>query len=1157
MKFFNRNEEEQSFIVKPDSEGLNFVISPDDFEKCKQLNGANLLQEQFIYLQMLEEQEIAEAIPNGYCVLSDQAVRLGDVRELFDLPPIWPGKFSITTKNLSSDSSFEVTLRIIDTKGDHTVYYNLNGPYLYLGETEQYFLNAAQLHMLQAVDHFKNLEDLKKGEYENLLLIQKLQEAKNSGVEIDLSHFNELDVINPEKVAISIQEDDEGNWNLTPIFGQKSDAKEIEIRLGQLNPKFNAQSLRVGNEFILLDKKKLDAVHEIITKKVIPKDQIRDFIKSPTAFIDASMVDLDSGFAVRVKGIGQFKHAYFGDTDASELDWFNAGVTENETVEPHELHKIIKDHVSLDLFKDQLEEATKQGAEEMLFEGKSVNISDKKEINSILNRIGEKIDNESSKPSKDSESKTNDRNINVLEIETNDEVLAGESPKIEKEIQEIQYKGKLHFDQYLRQPYPHQETGIRWLLGLMCKNETFSSGRKCVQGGLLADDMGLGKTYMALVGINEYYKFLKEQDKTLKPILIVAPLSLLEIWKCEVDLTYKYSPFSDIVILQSDADLNRFKEKGAGVEIRQQNGLDKSASSIEKSIRYSLKLGKKYGLNRLDLPQRLILTTYQTLRDYQFSLCRIDWSVVIFDEAQNIKNPNALQTRSAKALKAQFKLLATGTPVENHLGDFWCLFDTLQQGQLGTYQEFRKRYIEPINNADKESVGDIRNSVGRILREDAGALMLRRVKEDNLTGLPEKRIFAGLSTEMTELWQYKESIKSVLEKDQRSVYDSVLNAVHDLNVAEGDKRKSVLPALMQLRDASLHPGLVDKGELAFPKNPKELKEFIFKSSKLKSVFYLLDEIKAREEKVIIFAINTRLQRFLSLVLSKLFGEHVKIINGKTKAIQSKGGKETRLSIIKEFEEKPGYAALIMSPIAAGTGLTITKANNVIHLERHWNPAKEAQATDRVYRIGQKKDVNVYIPIVHHPECKSFDVNLHELLSRKTSLKDAVITPEEVDLSNMDAFPDSQPEKKIEIKDVLELPWEHFEALIAELFNRFEGNKAMMTAVSNDRGCDVVVIKEDGENILIQCKHTSKESVTGEGPVRELLAAPSYYKDILNKQFDKLMVISNAKNFSSTTKDAARRENVQLCGYKEIKKWLAETTVYYSDIFKRLNQSKTV
>lgn len=100
-------------------------------------------------------------------------------------------------------------------------------------------------------------------------------------------------------------------------------------------------------------------------------------------------------------------------------------------------------------------------------------------------------------------------------------------------------------------------------------------------------------------------------------------------------------------------------------------------------------------------------------------------------------------------------------------------------------------------------------------------------------------------------------------------------------------------------------------------------------------------------------------------------------------------------MISDFEAKEGFNLIVMSPVAAGVGLTVVGANHVVHLERYWNPAKEAQATDRVYRIGQEKEVHIYIPLLHHPEFESFDVNLHRLLTQKTLLKDAVVTPEDV------------------------------------------------------------------------------------------------------------------------------------------------------------------
>jgi len=165
----------------------------------------------------------------------------------------------------------------------------------------------------------------------------------------------------------------------------------------------------------------------------------------------------------------------------------------------------------------------------------------------------------------------------------------------------------------------------------------------------------------------------------------------------------------------------------------------------------------------------------------------------------------------------------------------------------------------------------------------------------------------------------------------------------------------VLAALQRLRDVSLHPQLADKGMLRLPEKDKALTALVNESGKLQSIISVLTEIKKRKEKCIIFAVNKRLQQFICLAL----GRHFKlgplpIINGDTKAVAKKATVKTRKSIIQEFEDQVGFRIIVMSPVAAGVGLTVVGANNVIHLERHWNPAKEAQATDRVYRIGRKK-----------------------------------------------------------------------------------------------------------------------------------------------------------------------------------------------------------
>ncbi|MER0434086.1 C-terminal helicase domain-containing protein [Aeromonas caviae] len=167
------------------------------------------------------------------------------------------------------------------------------------------------------------------------------------------------------------------------------------------------------------------------------------------------------------------------------------------------------------------------------------------------------------------------------------------------------------------------------------------------------------------------------------------------------------------------------------------------------------------------------------------------------------------------------------------------------------------------------------------------------------------------------------------------------------------------------------------------------------SGKLTIVLQLLEQIRSQNEKVILFMMTKRLQRVLKLWLDQIYGLDIAIINGDTKAVASKVEDLTRKKLISQFEAQAGFNVIIMSPVAAGVGLTVVSANHVIHLERHWNPAKEAQASDRVYRIGQQKPVFIHLPTLTHPRFDAFDVHLDRLLRGKLMLKDAVVTPEAV------------------------------------------------------------------------------------------------------------------------------------------------------------------
>lgn len=998
-KLISKHSDEKRFDLVIDRDGLNFVLPKNEFSLCERGEGSGWLLHQYVCLQMLEEQGYADRIANGFTVPSEHAVCLEeDVHSLLELPQVYQGRFEIKVNGLAGQSSFAVKVIPVLAGDDRVPLYQLKGPCLQLSENEKFLLSPAELSALKAIDDHSKLKPEAKTEHRNLALVACLQQSKEDGMSINLAHFNNLQISQPGSVGVTASEQVDGSLLLTPSYGTGASPDDIQVRLGQLNGKDDLGTLRIKDQIVVLDEKRLQATQEVLTNQRIPKKQVQEFLKSPSAFIDASLVDLDTGFSLRVKGATRFQFMQFGETDASGIDWFQLGcaVTENNEA----IRDVINSIEELENLREKISSAQNQGAETVTFEGKTIDISDPQKIEKDLADVESAIREKQLPQEEMEEPESDEPTIKEERSTVSLDDVEDDSSRLLEAAEGSRYTGDITFESYLRQPYPHQEEGIRWMLG-MANNSLGKDiqGAGSIQGALLADDMGLGKTYMALIGISEYYQRIKDRELTEKPVLIVAPLSLIENWEDEVAKTFSKSPFRDIVVLQSGRDLKQFKVSGAPPETKQ--ALGDHDLLAEDAIRYALKIGKTYGADRLDMPRRLVLVTYQTLRDYQFSMCRVDWSVVAFDEAQNIKNPNALQTRAAKGLKANFKLLATGTPVENSLADFWCLMDTAQPGLLGTWGQFRDQYVSPINKASVEDQSQVRIEVGQQLRKNVGKFMLRRLKEDNLQGLPVKRIFTGVPVDSQDNWSYLPEIASKMKSQQLAKYDELIEGYN----SERQTRKGsgqALSVLMRLRETSLHPSLSDEQDL-LSKSNKEAMSILSRSAKLENMITTLEEIRRRHEKVIIFAMTKKLQRLLKIWLEQIFAVRVNIINGDTKAVSSKKDTLTRKGIIESFESESGFAIIIMSPVAAGVGLTVVGANNVIHLERHWNPAKEAQATDRVYRIGQKKDVNIYLPTLHHPTLTSFDVNLDRLLQKKMTLKDAVVTPQAVTADEMQSL----------------------------------------------------------------------------------------------------------------------------------------------------------
>lgn len=484
---------------------------------------------------------------------------------------------------------------------------------------------------------------------------------------------------------------------------------------------------------------------------------------------------------------------------------------------------------------------------------------------------------------------------------------------------------------------PHQEEGLAWL------QHRYGLQGNGMSGCLLADDMGLGKTLQSLCLIAWH----AERAHAAKPCLVVAPVSLLENWKAEIVKFLGWAE-EDVLSLYGGA-LAGLRLAPSSLE----TGL------AEAGIRKLLRAGFEEGY-------KVVLTTYETLRDYEFSLARVAWGVVVCDEAQKVKNPAAFVTQAAKALRADFRIACTGTPVENTLADLWCLFDFFQPGYLGSLNEFTREYRRDI-----ETRAEGHATLVERLREATRPWVLRRMKNEVHRGLPRKLEGSSADAGCGAI---------PMSAAQSQLYADALAAYRTSRDAGGlGKGTQILALLAKLRMICAHPMSVmsDRHE-ALP-----LVEHLRASPKLSWLMERLGDIRRRDEKVIVFTEFRDLQRLIQRAVADRFGYVAQIINGST-AVDARSD-ESRQRLIDKFQDERGFGVIILSTTAVGFGVNIQAANHVIHFTRPWNPAKEDQATDRAYRIGQTKDVYVYCPTVVGTGFESFEQRLAALLESKREL----------------------------------------------------------------------------------------------------------------------------------------------------------------------------
>jgi SNF2 family DNA or RNA helicase len=452
---------------------------------------------------------------------------------------------------------------------------------------------------------------------------------------------------------------------------------------------------------------------------------------------------------------------------------------------------------------------------------------------------------------------------------------------------------------------PYQMRGYSWL-GFL---------KRWGLGACLADDMGLGKTVQALALIE------REWQATLRngghrPTLLVCPTSVISNWQKEAA---RFTP--DLPVM----------------------------------IHHGVTRAKGEAFKKEAAKHAVIVSSYPLLQRDSEILKDVRWSGVILDEAQNVKNPETKQSRAARALKSDYRVALTGTPVENNIGDLWAIMEFLNPGFLGAQSEFKKTFFIPIQ-AQRDPEASAR------LKRLTGPFILRRLKTDKtiIADLPEKNEMKVFCT---------------LTKEQASLYAAVAqDAIRSIGESEGIQRRGqVLATLSKLKQVCNHPAQFLGDNSAIPG----------RSGKLARLTEMLEEALSEGDRALVFSQFAEMGAIIQKHLQETFGREALFLHGATP-------KKHRDRMVERFQSSNGNgggpSVFVLSLKAGGTGLNLTAANHVFHFDRWWNPAVENQATDRAFRIGQTRNVQVHKFIC----AGTLEDKIDEMIERKQAIAASVV-----------------------------------------------------------------------------------------------------------------------------------------------------------------------
>ncbi len=846
---------------------------------------------------------VAEGKDNDCCFMFyDSLYEIPEMdRKILGLPVERDITAKVRSKGILYRSNFNVTAQLYLNHEPLGKLFRRHKNIVYFGK-EHILLPKEIYELLSEIEKYSTTDN----PVEQAKFVAKIKyKAKLAGAELD-KILQAEEVYLPDKLDVEIKKHSDEHLELFPKFGEEIDeiVKDVQGPLASYN---TLRGEGINRRRIFLEDNVKQSYNKIIEKKDIKGADVPKFLTNPYSVLPEE-IDI-SKFGQRVKELGlrvYRANPYVSVTpDKNSSGWFDfdsGGIVEpimygnDFDKDEQELEKAADvKKINLEELKMLAEKAKEQGEDHIYYDGQWINIDVDKTENFITAWEREL----------GAKKKIYLSNLSyVLKIFENIDSLEYNETAFKIKNQLTRRFDVSNFEAPANLTncnlFKHQKEGYLWMQNL----------RQNLLGGLLADDMGLGKTLQVIA----FMCFLKDND-ALSPSLVIAPSTLLDVWEREI------GNFSKITSVYQHRGPNRYK---------------------------NIEMIKNYDV---------VLTTYETLVKDQLILGQIDWQVVACDEAQKIKNSTTLSTIAVKALKAKTKLAVTGTPVENNLGELWCIVDFVQPGLLNSYNEFRNRFQKPIeNNIEK---GNRSKQARDELLNTIKPVYIRREKEDILD-LPKK---------------HEHSLAVDLSSVQEKIYSGL---IQEYKAGRKEQKGMALAVIQKLIQVCAHPRLVSGNELV------STKQLIDESGKLKLTLNILDEIQQRGEKAVIFTHYKKMQAILKKVLLDRYGINCSVINGDVK--------QNRIQIIDHFQNTPGFSVIILSTRAAGLGITITAANNVIHYTRSWNPAVENQATDRVYRIGQKRDVNIYYPISVSSRGSTVDERLDEILQQKRILARDIVIP---------------------------------------------------------------------------------------------------------------------------------------------------------------------